>query len=104
MTFPELGIRPELVTALAKQGITVPTPIQAAGIPVLLEGKDAYLHAETGTGKTLAYLLPLFCRLDLAEAAPQLVVIAPTHELAIQIQRQCADLAQHSPTRISGVL
>lgn len=96
MTFSELGIRPELVTALAKQAITVPTPIQAAGIPVLLEGKDAYLNAETGTGKTLAYLLPLFCRLDLAEAAPQLVVIAPTHELAIQIQRQCTDLAQHS--------
>ncbi|HXS30229.1 MAG TPA: DEAD/DEAH box helicase, partial [Steroidobacteraceae bacterium] len=73
-----------------------PTPIQAAALPLLLAGKDAYLHAETGTGKTLAYLLPLFCHLDVGLAATQIVVVAPTHELAIQIQRQCTDLAQNA--------
>ena len=62
---------------------------------MLLAGKDAYLNAETGTGKTLAYLLPLFCRLQVNRPT-QVVVVAPTHELAIQIQRQCTDLAQHS--------
>ena len=92
MTFAELDVGPDLVTALAKQEITEPTAIQLAALPVLLAGKDAYLNAETGTGKTLAYLLPIFRRLDVARAETQAVVIAPTHELAIQIQRQSIDL------------
>lgn len=96
MTFLELGVHPQLVLALGKLQITEPMPIQVAAIPVLLAGQDAYLSAETGTGKTLAYLLPLFCRLDLAVEATQVVIVAPTHELAIQIQRQCTDLAQHA--------
>src|SRR6187402_1055881 len=96
MSFRELQIPPELISALARQEITDPTPIQAAALPLLLAGKDAYLHAETGTGKTLAYLLPLFCRLDVGLSATQIVVLAPTHELAIQIQRQCTDLAQNA--------
>ena len=101
MTFSELGVAPDLIAALAKQQITEPTVIQVAAIPVLLAGKDAYLNAETGTGKTLAYLLPLFCRLQVNRPT-QVVVVAPTHELAIQIQRQCTDLAQHSgrPIRV----
>jgi len=96
MTFEELGIPPDLVAALAKQDIVEPTAIQVAALPVLLAGQDAYLHAETGTGKTLAYLLPIFCRLEVAQEATQAIVVAPTHELAIQIQRQCCDLAQHA--------
>ena len=64
MTFSDIGVNPELIAALAKQRITEPTPIQTVAYPVLLEGKDAYLNAETGTGKTLAYLVPLFSRLD----------------------------------------
>ncbi len=101
MTFSELGVAPDLIAALAKQQITEPTAIQIAAIPVLLEGKNAYLHAETGTGKTLAYLLPLFTKLEVNRPT-QVVVVAPTHELAIQIQRQCTDLAQHSglPIRV----
>ncbi|MGD9843017.1 MAG: DEAD/DEAH box helicase [Steroidobacteraceae bacterium] len=94
MTFINLQLQSELIAALDKQQITAPTPIQAAALPVLLAGKDAYLHAETGTGKTLAYLLPIFARLDAALAATQAVIIAPTHELAIQIQRLCCDLAR----------
>ena len=49
-------------------------------MPPSLAGKDAYLHAETGTGKTLAYLLPIFCRLDAKQEATQVVIVAPTHE------------------------
>lgn len=104
MTFNELGMMPSLVAALAKQGITEPMPIQAEALPVLLAGKDAYLNSETGTGKTLAYLLPLFCRIDPALAATQVVVVAPTHELAIQIQRQSCDLAQNAGLPIRSLL
>ncbi|MDP9129917.1 MAG: DEAD/DEAH box helicase, partial [Candidatus Binatota bacterium] len=71
---------------------------------MLLDGKDAYLHAETGTGKTLAYLLPIFARLNVTLAATQAVIVAPTHELAIQIHRQCCDLAQNAGWPIRSVL
>ncbi|OGF13982.1 MAG: hypothetical protein A2W00_04970 [Candidatus Eisenbacteria bacterium RBG_16_71_46] len=104
MAFAELDLRAELVLALAKQHITEPTPIQVAALPVLMAGKDAYLNAETGTGKTLAYLLPIFCRLDVAKQATQVVIVAPTHELAIQIQRQCCDLAQNAGYPIRSLL
>lgn len=104
MTFPELGLRADLVSALAKQQITEPTPIQVAAIPVLAAGSDAYLNAETGTGKTLAYLLPIFGRLDVTQAMTQVVIVAPTHELAIQIQRQCTDLAQHAGWPVRALL
>jgi superfamily II DNA/RNA helicase len=104
MTFANLQVKSELIAALAKQHISEPTPIQTATLPVLLAGQDAYLHAETGTGKTLAYLLPCFCRLDTALAATQVVIIAPTHELAIQIQRQCTDLAQNAGWPIRTLL
>jgi ATP-dependent RNA helicase DeaD len=104
MSFAELGVAPDLVAALAKQGITVPTEIQRQALPVLAAGTDAYLNAETGTGKTLAYLLPIVARLDLAQAATQAVILAPTHELAIQIHRQCCDLAQNSGRAMRSLL
>jgi superfamily II DNA/RNA helicase len=102
MTFTDAGVLPALVGALAKEGISEPMPIQELAIPLLLAGKDAYLRSETGTGKTLAYLLPLFCRMDAGLAATQAIVVAPTHELAIQIQQQALRLAQNSglPFRI----
>ena len=104
MTFSALDLRPDLVAALARQQITEPTAIQSAALPVLLAGKDAYLNAETGTGKTLAYLLPIFCRLETARDATQAVIVAPTHELAIQIQRQCCDLAQNAGCPVRSLL
>lgn len=104
MTFADLLLPPDLILALSKQQISDPTPIQGAAIPPLLAGKDAYLHAETGTGKTLAYLLPLFARIDPALAATQVVIVAPTHELAIQIHRQACELAQNAKRAIRAVL
>jgi superfamily II DNA/RNA helicase len=104
MSFTDLQIPAPLIAALAAQAITEPTAIQVAATPVLLAGKDAYLHAETGTGKTLAYLLPLFCRIDAGLAATQLVIVAPTHELAIQIQRQCVELARNAASGIRTLL
>ncbi|MEI6646364.1 MAG: DEAD/DEAH box helicase [bacterium] len=104
MTFTEIGVPDDLVAALAKQAITEPMPIQTVAYPVLTAGKDAYLCAETGTGKTLAYLLPLLGRLDLALSATQLAVIAPTHELALQIQRQCIELAKNANRPVRTLL
>lgn len=104
MTFTELPLARELIAALEQQQITDPTPIQRAAVPVLVAGRDAYLHAETGTGKTLAYLLPIFTRLDTGQPATQAMIVAPTHELAIQIHRQCCDLAQNSGWPVRSVL
>jgi superfamily II DNA/RNA helicase len=104
MTFTDLQLPPDLITALSKQQISEPTPIQSAALPVLLAGQDAYLNAETGTGKTLAYLLPLMARIDPAQAATQVVIVAPTHELSIQIHRQSCDLAQNAGRAIRSVL
>jgi superfamily II DNA/RNA helicase len=104
MTFTELQVPADLIAALTKQHISEPTPIQIVALPVLSSGKNAYLHAETGTGKTLAYLLPLFGRLEVELAATQMVIVAPTHELAIQIQRQCCDLATHAGRPIRTLL
>ena len=104
MTFTDLQLPPDLIAALAKQQISDPTPVQSAAIPPLLAGKDAYLHAETGTGKTLAYLLPLMARIDPAQAATQIVIVAPTHELSIQIHRQSCELAQNAGRAIRSVL
>jgi superfamily II DNA/RNA helicase len=104
MTFTDLQLPPDLIAALAKQQISDPTTVQSAAIPVLMAGKDAYLKAETGTGKTLAYLLPLMARIDPAQATTQVVIIAPTHELSIQIHRQSCDLAQNAGRAIRSVL
>jgi superfamily II DNA/RNA helicase len=104
MTFTDLQLPPDLIAALSKQQISAPTPIQSAALPVLLAGKDAYLNAETGTGKTLAYLLPFMARIDPMQAATQVVIVAPTHELSIQIHRQSCDLAQNAGRAIRSVL
>jgi superfamily II DNA/RNA helicase len=104
MTFTNLQLPPDLIAALSKQQISEPTPIQSAALPMLLAGKDAYLNAETGTGKTLAYLLPLMARIDPAQAATQVMIVAPTHELSIQIHRQSCDLAQNAGRAIRSVL
>jgi len=104
MTFTELGIPPALADALAKDNITEPMPIQIAALPALLAGKNAYLNSETGTGKTLAYLIPLLCRIDPTLPEPQAMVLAPTHELAIQIQRVAIALIQNSGLPIRTIL
>ena len=104
ITFAKFGVAPELVAALAKRGIDEPTAIQQMALPVLQAGRDAYLNSGTGTGKTLAYLLPIFGRLDVTLQATQAMIVAPTHELAIQIHRECCDLAQNSKWQVRSVL
>ena len=104
--FSDLGIIPALESALAADGITEPTAIQVEAIPALLAGKNAYLSAETGTGKTLAYLLPLFAQIDPGQRALQVIIVVPTHELAMQIFAVGRDLAQQAglPIRVQALI
>ncbi len=106
MSFSDLGIIPALESALAADGITEPTVIQVEAIPALLAGKNAYLSAETGTGKTLAYLLPLFAQIDPGQRALQVIIVVPTHELAMQIFAVGRDLAQQAglPIRVQALI
>ncbi len=104
MNFTDLGISDALVHALEKEGITQPMPIQTEALPALIDGKDAYVSAETGTGKTLAYLLPIFGKIDPSLPNAQAIILAPTHELASQIHQQALRLAQNSGLPIKSLL
>ncbi len=86
--FAQLGIGEALTNALLEYGIGKPSPIQAEAIPYILEGRDVLAQSQTGTGKTLAYLLPLMQRIDPDKKESQVLVIAPTQELAMQIVRE----------------
>ena len=98
--FSDLGIIPALESALAADGITEPTAIQVEAIPALLAGKNAYISSETGTGKTLAYLLPLFAQIDPGQRTLQVIIVVPTHELAMQIFAVGRDLARQAGLHI----
>lgn len=93
-TFGELGVPETLAAAIEKRGITAPTAIQEAFIPPAHAGENLIGAAPTGTGKTLAYLLPAFMRIDPQLRAVQTLILAPTHELAVQIAGVARDLAQ----------
>jgi superfamily II DNA/RNA helicase len=99
-SFSQLGITPAFESALAADGITEPSPIQVNAIPALLAGGDAYISSETGTGKTLAYLLPALSRINPDERSLQTMVIVPTHELAIQICAVARELARAAGVEI----
>ena len=95
-----------LVAALASQGIETPLPVQAKAIPRLLSGGNLVVQAPTGTGKTLAYLLPALARIDAEHMQAQTVVLAPTYELAMQIAKTAQELAQAAelPIRALGLI
>ncbi|NRR19481.1 DEAD/DEAH box helicase [Brevibacillus sp. MS2.2] len=90
--FWRLGIRKELIHALQENGITEPTPIQEQAIPVVLEGKDVISQAQTGTGKTLAFILPILEKVDPEAAHVQALILTPTRELALQITAEVKKL------------
>jgi ATP-dependent RNA helicase RhlE len=87
MKFNELGLTPGLLSTLAERGYDTPTPIQAGAIPAVLAGRDLLAGAQTGTGKTAAFVLPLLQLLEASSGrAPRVLILAPTRELAAQIQ------------------
>jgi len=96
VTFADLGLPQELLDAVTRMGFVTPTPIQAEAIPALLDGRDVVGIAQTGTGKTAAFGLPLLTWIDAAERDVQALVLAPTRELALQSAQAMDDFAQRS--------
>ncbi|MFA5684219.1 MAG: DEAD/DEAH box helicase [Lysobacteraceae bacterium] len=95
--FTDLALPDSLIRALAEVGYEAPSPIQAATIPPLLQGRDLLGQAQTGTGKTAAFALPILARLDITAGGPQALVLAPTRELAIQVAEAFQRYASHLP-------
>lgn len=94
-TFNQLELAEPLLKALDEVGYETPSPIQAETIPLLLEGRDVLGQAQTGTGKTAAFALPLISNIDLKQKEPSVLVLAPTRELAIQVAEAFQKYAKH---------
>jgi ATP-dependent RNA helicase DeaD len=94
-SFADLGLAPAVLKALADVGYETPSAIQAQTIPPLLEGRHVVGLAQTGTGKTAAFALPILSRLDLSQKTPQALVLAPTRELALQVSEAFEKYAAH---------
>ncbi len=94
-TFDQLELPNPILKALKDVGYETPSPIQAETIPLLLQGRDVLGQAQTGTGKTAAFALPILSKLDLKQKEPQLLVLTPTRELAIQIAEAFQKYASH---------
>jgi ATP-dependent RNA helicase RhlE len=102
MSFENLGLKAELLRAIAAQGYTRPTPIQAQAVPVVLEGRDVLAGAQTGTGKTAAFTLPMLQLLSDRQGsgkAPRALVLTPTRELAAQVAESVETYGEHLPLR-----
>ncbi|HEY5855944.1 MAG TPA: DEAD/DEAH box helicase [Aldersonia sp.] len=96
-TFADLGVDERILAAIADVGYETPSPIQAATIPPLLDGRDVVGLAQTGTGKTAAFAIPIVMRLDVAARTPRALVLAPTRELAIQVAEAFGRYSAHIP-------
>ena len=94
-SFRRFDLHPAILSAVDHLGYEQPSPIQAQTIPVLLSGRDLVGQAQTGTGKTAAFALPLLSLLDVSVKQPQLLVLAPTRELAIQVAEACKSYARN---------
>ena len=97
ITFDDLGLSPEVLEAVKMAGYETPSPIQAKAIPALLEGGNLLGTAQTGTGKTAAFALPLLSRVNFSGRGPSILVLAPTRELAIQVAEAITQYAVKMP-------
>jgi ATP-dependent RNA helicase DeaD len=94
-TFSELGISETILKALTEMGFEKPSPIQAQGIPAVMNGSDVIGQAQTGTGKTAAFGIPVLERIDVTNNAVQALVLCPTRELAVQVSEEIGRLAKY---------
>src|ERR1700734_2510595 len=104
MSFSDLGLLPELLRAVADKGYDTPSPIQIQAIPAVLAGRDVLAGAQTGTGKTAGFVLPILQRLaadtaNAASRAPRALVLTPTRELAAQVAQSARDYGKHMQLR-----
>ncbi|MEF9992512.1 MAG: DEAD/DEAH box helicase [Romboutsia sp.] len=95
-TFEELKLNPNLIDGLKKQHITSPTEVQSLVIESIIDNKDILANAQTGSGKTLAYVLPMYEKIDTTKRETQVLILAPTHELVMQICDQVNLLSKNS--------
>jgi len=102
VTFDELGINSSIIEGLKKESINEPTDIQAEVIPHALENKDVIGQSQTGSGKTLAYLLPIFQKIDCSKREMQAIILAPTHELVMQIDKEIKLLSDNSGMSVTS--
>src|SRR5262250_2960235 len=104
MSFNDLGLAPELLRALSDKGYSAPTPIQSQAIPIVLAGHDVLAGAQTGTGKTAAFVLPLLQRLGPGSGrAPRALVLTPTRELAAQVAESARSYGKYLNVRTAVV-
>jgi ATP-dependent RNA helicase RhlE len=106
MLFKELGLSAELLRAIEQQGYREATPIQQQAIPLVLEGKDVLAGAQTGTGKTAGFTLPLLMRLQASESVgdiPRVLILTPTRELAAQVSESVRDYGRYLPFRSTTI-
>ncbi len=103
LTFEGLGLRAQLLQAVMELGYENPTPIQERAIPALLEGRDVLGQAQTGTGKTAAFALPLLERLDMNSRNVQGLILTPTRELALQVTEAIYQYGKHMGTRVVAI-
>ena len=103
MSFDRLGLSPELLRAVAHEGYTVPTPVQEQAIPLVLAGRDLMAGAQTGTGKTAAFVLPMLQRLHADRRDGQrrirALILAPTRELALQVEESVRTYGKERPIK-----
>jgi len=102
MLFKDLGLSAELLRAINEQGYDEATPIQQQAIPIVLEGRDILAGAQTGTGKTAGFTLPILQRLQLSGSPgdfPRVLILTPTRELAAQVEQSVTDYGRHLPFR-----
>lgn len=102
LSFETLHLNPSLIEGLRKQNITTPTTIQAEAIPVILSRQDVIAQSHTGSGKTLAFVTPLFQMIDSSKREMQVLILAPTHELVMQIDAQIKLLAANSDEPVTS--
>ncbi|MCX6190616.1 MAG: DEAD/DEAH box helicase, partial [Bacteroidetes bacterium] len=105
MTFDELNIHKPLLNALADLGFKEPTAIQAKAFAVVMSGKDVLGIAQTGTGKTYAYLLPCLRQWTFAKnKAPQILILVPTRELVMQVVSEVVKLTTYMDIKVAGII
>src|SRR6184192_293197 len=103
MPFNKLGLSPAMLEGVKAMGYIEPTPIQLRAIPLILEGRDVIGSAQTGTGKTAAFALPILSQLAQHSAQPRLLVLEPTRELAAQVETAIRDFARFTDLRVAVV-
>lgn len=102
-SFDTLNLNPMLVEGLKKLNINEPTEIQKRAIPLAMENRDIIGQSETGTGKTLAYLLPIFEKVNVEKKEMQTIILAPTHELSMQINNEIKNIASNSNMYVRSI-